>query len=77
MTTGKHRNPVMTLPAYRRLHELPGPARQSLLEVLRDLAAQAESLAEHSWRTRKGPMAAYWRAVAVYARHIARALTRA
>jgi len=32
--------------------------------------------AENAWRRRKGPMAAYWRAVATYARHLAHALSK-
>lgn len=41
--------------------------------MLEELATQAHAKAETSWRQRKGPMAAYWRAVGVYARHTARA----
>lgn len=70
------RNPVLALPAYQRLVDLPEPARAALVAVLEDLAADAGARAETSWRKHKAPMAAYWKAVAVYARHVARALKR-
>jgi hypothetical protein len=41
--------------------------------LLRQLGDQAHERAEASWRQRKGPMAAYWRAVSIYARHAAAA----
>ena len=53
---------------------LPEEQRKPLEAVLRELRAQADAEAEKSWRKRKGPMAAYWRAVATYARHTAHAL---
>jgi hypothetical protein len=52
-------NPLLRLNAAQQLLELP---------------ADADRQAEHAWRKRKGPMAAYWRAVATYARHTAHAL---
>ena len=48
--------------------------RQRLARVLRELRTQANDEAEKAWARRKGPMAAYWRAVATYARHTAHAL---
>ena len=36
----------------------------------------AAQRAQKSWRTHKAPMALYWKAVSVYARHIARAIPR-
>lgn len=67
-------NPVLDLPSAADLAKLPPDARHALAAVLRDLGRDAEDRAEKSWRTRKGPMAAYWRSVGVYARHIARAV---
>ena len=52
---------------------LPEEQRKPLEAVLRELRAQADAEAEKSWRKRKGPMAAYWRAVATYTRHTAHA----
>lgn len=67
-------NPLLRLPAAKRLMELPPDQRRAVAAVLRDLRAEANTEAEESWRRRKGPMAAYWRAVSTYARHLAHAL---
>jgi len=71
------RNPVLALPAMACLMGMPQAMRAAFAEVLFDLGRDADRNAEKAWRTRKAPMAAYWRAVAVYARHTARALRRA
>lgn len=68
------RNPVMGLPAVAKLRALPIDTRLALRAVLTDLAADAASRAEKSWRQNKGPMAAYWKAVSVYAKHTRAAL---
>lgn len=70
------RNPVLALPALRRIMMLPRPVREALAELLRDLHSDATNRANECWRKHKAPMAAYWKAVAVYARHIARAIER-
>lgn len=70
------RNPILDLPAGARLETLPPEAKRALASVLRELADQANDAAETSWRRRKGPMAAYWRAVSTYAKHLARAVER-
>lgn len=70
------RNPVLALPAAARLATLPEEARGALDGVLRDIARDASDRAEACWRKHKAPMAVYWKAVAVYARHIARATGR-
>lgn len=67
-------NPLLDLPAGKKLQELPALDRRRLAAVLRELRAQANEEAERAWSRRKGPMAAYWRAVATYARHTAHAL---
>lgn len=67
------RNPVLALPAVERLRDLDPECRSALRAVLLDIAVAANANAEVSWRKRKGPMAAYWRAVSTYAKHIARA----
>jgi hypothetical protein len=69
-------NPLLKLPAGRALLALPREQREPLEAVLRELRAQADVEAENAWRRRKGPMAAYWRAVATYARHTAHALSK-
>ena len=67
------RNPALRLPALRRLLELPAAVREPLADVLLELRADAIERAEVSWRKHKAPMAAYWKAVGVYAGHFARA----
>lgn len=69
-------NPLLKLPAAQRLMQLPAEQRAGLELLMRELRADADRLAEQSWKKRKGPMAAYWRAVATYARHVAHALSR-
>lgn len=69
-------NPLLGLPAARNLVALPIESRRALATVLRALRTQANTEAEVAWSRRKGPMAAYWRAVATYARHLAHALEK-
>lgn len=68
-------NPLLKLPAGRALLALPKADRERIEAVMRELRDQANAEAENAWKRRKGPMAAYWRAVATYARHIAHALS--
>lgn len=68
------RNPVLALPAVERLLTLPPALRNHLYDLLMQLRADAQERADKSWARHKGPMAAYWKAVAVYAGHIARAI---
>ncbi len=70
------RNPVLVLPGMAALMNLPAPIREGFAVVPLDLAADARSRAVKAWASRKGPMAVYWQAVAVYAKHTARALRR-
>lgn len=69
-------NPLLQLPAGQALLALPKEDRLRIEAVMRELRAQANAEAETAWRRRKGPMAAYWRAVATYARHIAHAVSK-
>lgn len=68
------RNPLLALPSMQALRELPLEQRLLMKKLLREVAADARARAEKCWRTHKAPMAAYWKAVAVYAGHTARAL---
>lgn len=68
------RNPLASLPAFRALQQLAPESKALLRGLLYDLRRDAAARAEHSWRRHKGPMAAYWRAVSVYAGHTARGL---
>lgn len=68
------RNPLLALPAVADLQALPAEAQAALKKVLKSIAADARQRAEKCWRTHKAPMAAYWKAVAVYANHTQRVL---
>jgi len=70
------RNPILALPASDRLRSLDEPARAALRDVLLDLQCDARGRADECWRKHKAPMAAYWKAVSVYAGHVARVLGR-
>lgn len=69
-----YKNPLLQLPAGKALLALPADQRAPIEAVMRELRQQANAEAENSWAKRKGPMAAYWRAVSTYARHTAHAL---
>lgn len=71
-----YENPLLRLPAAKRMLDLPPELRGPLQAVLRELRVQADADAERSWAARKGPMAAYFRAVSTYARHLAHTLNR-
>lgn len=66
------RNPVLALPAAQRLLDAPPEVRALVADLMGDIALDARDRAEKSWRTHKAPMAAYWKAVSVYAGHIKR-----
>lgn len=68
------RNPLLKLPAAQQLAELPAPTRAALSGLLSQIASDARGRAEKCWQTHKAPMAAYWKAVAVYAGHTRRLL---
>ncbi len=70
------RNPLLRLPTAQRIRDLPDPVRQNLAQLLRELAHDARGRAESSWRSNKAPMAAYWKAVSVYAMHLHRIIRR-
>lgn len=69
------RNPVLLLPAFRLL--LDHPSSQHIASILHELQVDARDRADKCWSKHKAPMAAYWKAVAVYAGHLARALQKA
>lgn len=68
------RNPIVGLPSFQRLADLSPEARDALVAILADIAADSRERAEKCWRTHKAPMAAYWKACSVYAGHIKRAI---
>ena len=59
---------------WARFQALPPSARHALRAALLDLRKDALYRAELQWRRHKAPMACYWKAVGVYAGHLARAL---
>jgi hypothetical protein len=65
------RNPVLALPAAQRIQELPREHRALLGAMLRDLAIDANAKGQDCWGSGKAMMGAYWRVVAVYAKHLA------
>lgn len=66
------RNPVAALPSAQAIRDLPQPARDALRTVLLGIRKDAQARAETCWKRHKSPMAAYWKAVAVYAGHLSR-----
>jgi uncharacterized membrane protein len=68
------RNPVLRLKSIAGLQNLPPEAKAALRSVLMDMRADSRELAEQCWKKHKAPMAAYWKAVSVYAGHLSRAL---
>lgn len=68
------RNPILALPAAKALQS--HPAREELAALLREIQVDARIRADKCWRTHKAPMAVYWKAVGVYAGHLARTLCR-
>lgn len=71
-TKAEVRNPLLSLPSAKRIATLPAKHREALADILKELAQDAAVRAEQSWKKSKGPMAAYWKAVSVYAKHTRR-----
>jgi hypothetical protein len=69
------RNPLLGLPSMQRAMRMGKLERLILRDLCREIAADARDRAETCWKRHKAPMAAYWKAVAVYAGHTARALS--
>ncbi len=68
------RNPITQLPAFAGIQALGPNEKAALMALLYELGAAARIRGEQQWRKNKPPMAAYWKAVGVNARHIARAI---
>lgn len=71
------RNPLLRLPAAPDIAALPPEAREALRNLALDASKAWRALAEECWRSHKAPMAAYWKAMAVNARHLAMLCRRA
>ena len=74
-TKAEVRNPLIGLASAQRVKELPLDAHKALADLLTEMSIDASVRAEKAWAKSKGPMAAYWKAVSVYAKH-ARVLCR-
>lgn len=74
------RNPILTLPSYRKLHglihELPAEQRRELLNLVQELAIDCKARGEKAWAKSKPPMAAYWAAMGTWFKHIRAALNK-
>jgi len=69
------RNPVLGMPhANLALVELTPAERDRVRCVMLAIRDDARAKAQECWRRHKAPMAVYWKAVGVYANHIARVL---
>lgn len=66
------RNPLLSLPAVEALQRLPPDVQAHLRALLKDISADARARAQKCWVTHKGPMALYWKCVAVYTNHASR-----
>lgn len=66
------RNPLLALPAARMMAHLSPEAKAAIRLLCINIADDARERAENCWKKHKAPMAAYWKAVSVYARHTAR-----
>ena len=62
---------------HRRFADLPPHARKALRGALLDLRADARQHAKLHWSRSKAPMALCYRAISVYAGHLAAAIPKA
>jgi hypothetical protein len=65
------RNPLLRFDAAAELAALPPEAREALRKLASEASAAWRVKAEECWKSHKPPMAAYWKAWAVNARHLA------
>lgn len=68
------RNPLLALPSVQGMATLDRAALVAFVGVLKEIERDCREKADKCWRTHKAPMAAYWKANAVYARHLRVAL---
>lgn len=69
------RNPLVHMAAAQSMQNLEPAARDALKALLKEISKDARARANKAWVTHKAPMAAYWKAVAVYANHAQRIIT--
>lgn len=67
-------NPCLRLDAVKEIFEISRDAQEALSLVLVDLHIDAKKRAENCWKKCKPPLAAYWKGVSVFARHLAQVI---
>lgn len=65
-------NPLLSLQSAGGIQSLPAEAKAALRALLLELRREAAEKAQANWKRNKGMSAAYWKAVSIYAGHIAR-----
>lgn len=66
------RNPIQAIPEVReRFEALPPESRAAIVEMLQAIRRQCRENAAVALKKHKPPMYAYWKAMAVNARHLA------
>lgn len=70
------RNPMLAIPEVQALANLPPEAREALRAALLAISTACRERGNEAWRKHKPPMAAYWKANAVNARHLAQAIRK-
>lgn len=68
------RNPMLAIPEVQAIALLPDEARKALRCALLAVSDSCRAKGNEAWKKHKPPMAAYWKANAVNARHLARAI---
>lgn len=66
------RNPLLAMPSAADIAALPPEAKAALRKLALEASAAWRAKADECWKRHKPPMAAYWKAWAVNARHLAR-----
>ena len=70
------RNPILALPAAKKISALSPEAQEAICELLEEMRVDAFARADKAWRKSKPPLASYWRAVSTYCGHIRKAIRR-
>ena len=70
----KVRNPLLLLPAAKKLAVLLPESERALRALLLEIKTQARVRAHKCWAQHKAPMAVYWKAIGVCAIHTSRLL---
>lgn len=65
---------MLAIPEVQAFAGLPPEAQEALRSALLAVSKSCRARANECWRRHKAPMAAYWKANAVNARHLATAI---